>query len=352
MNPDTKLTRFEPTPFRCHPLFKHGNAQTVFGTVLPRRFVHAPWSLTGERREFVLPDGDRLVARLHVHPDDPGRTRPVVVLLHGLEGSEDSHYIQGLSLKAHKLGFHSLRLNYRGCGGTEREVQKLYNGHMIEDVDHVLRTLAAEAPWPVVPIGVSLGANMLLRLLATYGDHPPAGVAGAVAISPPIDFHMTCDAFQRGFNKVYDRYFLRKLKKKLESRVQLFQPGDERHERLKRGLAVRWLRQFDEAVTAPEGGFTDAKDYYTRAGVEDGLAAIRVPTLIIHAVDDPIIPLAMFEQRQRMIADNPALTVVYVPSGGHVGFMEHPRAAQPEPWMDHYWAENQAISYVRWLNSR
>lgn len=345
------MKRFEPAPFTPHPWLRNHHVQTIYGTLFPRRSVHPGWSACAEERELVLPDGDRLRAILHVHPDDPGRTRPLVVLLHGLEGSHDSHYVRGMSLKAYLLGFHSLRLNYRGCGDTEHLCSRFYNGHMVEDVDHVIREFAREAPWPIVPIGVSLGANMLLRLLATYGDRPPAGLAGAVAISPPIDFHQTHRAFQQGFNRVYDRYFLRKLKRKLRRRVAMRPDDGELAARTRRGLAAPWLFDLDQAITAPEGGFKDAYDYYDRAGTGDGLRDIRVPTLILHAEDDPLIPMAMFQARAAMIAENPALTVIFTPAGGHVGFMERAGEPRPEAWMDHFWAENQALAFVRWLQA-
>ena len=175
---------------------------------------------------------------------------------------------------------------------------------------------------------------------------------GAVAISPPIDFHMTLKAFQTGVNRGYDLYFLRKLKAKMERRIQLHADDPVVVANARKGLQAPWLRDYDEAVTAPEGGFASAHDYYTRSGVEDGLALIRVPTLILHAKDDPLIPLAMFEQRAALIAANPCLKTYFPDHGGHVGFMESPLRAQAEPWRDQFWAENEAIAYVRWLDQQ
>jgi predicted alpha/beta-fold hydrolase len=340
---------FSAPPFRCHPLWRHGHLQTIVTTLVPRRIGTQSWRSAAIPREFELADGDRLTAALHIHADDPGRTKPLVILLHGLEGDVDSHYVRGMSAKAHALGFHSLRLNYRGCGGSDALSRKLYNGDLIGDIDTVVRTMAAEAAWPIVVVGVSLGANKILRLFADYGDNPPPGLLGGVAISPPIDFLMTNVAFRQGFNWVYDKYFLRKLKVKLQRRQALYGHDTGISQRVKNGLATNWLRDFDEAVTAPEGGFANAHEYYSRAGVGDGLVAIRIPTLIIHAKDDPLIPMEVFDSRAALIASNPALTTIFTDRGGHVGFLEHPSMIPPEPWMDHYWAENQAIAFTRHL---
>ncbi|MDB5102276.1 MAG: putative hydrolase of the alpha/beta-hydrolase fold family [Cyanobacteria bacterium RYN_339] len=344
--------RFEPTPFRPHPVLGNQHVQTIWGTFFPRATRHAAWEASAEAVSFDLPDGDRLHAIQHVHPDDPGRTRPMLVLMHGLEGNQDSHYVRGMSLKAYQQGFHSIRLNYRGCAGPQTDARRLYNGHLIEDIDFVLRRLGEQAAWPLVPVGVSLGANKLLRLLSTYGEAPPPGLMGAVAISPPIDFLQTNVAFKQGFNRLYDKFFLFKLKGKHRERLRIFRDDPAIVARSELGLTAEWLEFYDELVTAPEGGFANAHDYYVRASVGDGLAAIRVPTLILHAEDDPIIPMAMFLERAAMIAANPALTVIYTPGGGHVGFMEPAHAQQPETWMDAFWAENQAVAYTRWLFAR
>jgi hypothetical protein len=344
--------RFQPTPLRPHPWLGNQHLQTIWGTFFPRTTRDPGWEAAGSWRVFELPDGDRLHAMLHLHPDDPGRTRPLLVLMHGLEGNHDSHYVRGMSLKAHRLGFHSLRLNYRGCAGPVADARRLYNGHLIEDIDVVLRALAAEAPWPLVAVGVSLGANKLLRLLSTYGDRPPTALMGAVAISPPIDFLQTNAAFKRGVNKLYDKFFLHKLKGKHRARREVFRHDPAIVAQAERGLTAPWLEAYDELVTAPEGGFGNAHEYYVRSGTADGLAAIRVPTLVLHAEDDPIIPMDMFREREALIAANPALTVIFTPTGGHVGFMEPPEAAQPESWMDAFWAENQALAYTRWLHAR
>jgi predicted alpha/beta-fold hydrolase len=337
-------------PFQVHPLLRHRHVQTIFGTVFPRRFRGAEtWRAAGSRREFTMPDGDRLQGVLHQHPDDPQRLRPLLLLVSGLEGHADVHYMQGMSSKAFAVGLHSLRLNYRTCGGTDHMARKLYNGGMIADLDTVIRALAAEAPWPIVIAGVSLGANKVLRLLGTYGDTPPSGLAGGVAISPPIELARAAEALQQGFNRVYDAYFLRSLKARMRRRLAIGGNDDTDTACLRQGLRARTTRQFDESVTGPMGGYGDADTYYETASTGDLVSAIRVPTLLIHAKDDPMIAMPAFERRADLIAANPHLTAIFTDQGGHVGFLQAPTAPRPEPWMDDHWAENAAVAFVRSL---
>jgi predicted alpha/beta-fold hydrolase len=347
MTPDSP---FVVEPFRPHPIFANQHAQTILGTLLPRPFPDAePWRQAGEERLFTMADGDRLLGMLHRHPGDPDRRQPLLLLLHGLEGAIDSHYVQGMSLKAWRLGFHSLRLNFRNCGGTEHLAQRIYDSTMLDDIDHVIRALGSEG-WPVViPVGVSMSANMLLGLLARYGDRPPEGLRGAVAISPPIEQALVSEAFGQGFNRVYDAFFLVKLRAKMARKAAVSPQPEAYAEAAALAREARNLREFDDRITARNLGLDDAMAYYRSVSAGDRLGDVRVPTLLIHAQDDPFIPFAMFERRMALIRANPALTADFPQHGGHVGFMGLPLGPRAEPWMDEYWAENQAVRYARWL---
>jgi predicted alpha/beta-fold hydrolase len=347
------MTDFEFPAFQVHRALAQRHVQTVFGTVFPRRFGWATaWRQAAEPREFVMPDGDRLTGVLHAHPADPGRHRPLLILLSGLEGNADTHYMQGMSAKAFGAGFHSLRLNYRTCGGTEHMARRMYNGGLIEDIDVIIRQFAAEAPWPIVIAGVSLGANKVLRLLGTYGEQPPPGLMGGVAISPPIDLSVTARTLTQGLNRMYDAYFIRTMKKRLRRILALRRNSEIEMALLRQGLTVRTVRAFDETVTAPMGRFIDAADYYEHASTGDLVGAIRVPALLIHAKDDPLIPMSPFEARAALLDGNPYVTTVFTETGGHVGFIQAAAAPRSEPWMDAYWAENAAVAYVQWLDEQ
>ncbi|HEY9720473.1 MAG TPA: alpha/beta fold hydrolase [Oscillatoriaceae cyanobacterium] len=339
---------FNPTSFRPHPLFTHAHAQTIGGTLLPRPYGDVDgWRAAAEERVFALADGDRLRGLLHC---PPGAERgPLVVVMHGLEGDSDSQYVWGLSLKAFRLGVASLRLNLRNCGGTEHWGRRLYNSDMIGDLRHVFDAMRAEGYTAVLPVGVSLTANMLLRLLGVMGTDAPDWLWGAVAMSPPIDLAHAGVSLGSGFNRLYNLYFLLQLREKVRRKAEIWPDDAALAEYATRARRARTLWEFDDWVTAPEGGFRDAQDYYARTSSAELLGHIRVPTLIIHAQDDPFIPYAMFERRAALIAGNPCLTTLYPERGGHVGFFESPFAPQAEPWMDAYWAENQAIAYLRAL---
>ncbi len=342
------LAGFAPPPFRPHPLLGDQHVQTMWGTVFPRPLAHAAgWRAVGRPWRLALPDGDVMTGRLHLHPDDPGRTRPTIVLLHGLEGTADAHYMRGVSVKAHALGWHSLRLNFRGCGEGEGLARRIYHGMTTEDVDAVVQALAADVAGPLALLGVSLGANKLLRLVAGYGASPPPALGAAVAISPPIDFILANEALGKGLNLVYDHYFLLKLRRKLAV-IERLHAGDAAvAARTQAARRARRLREFDERFTAPMGGFRDVEDYYTRAGAGPILGEIRVPTFIVAAEDDPFIPFRMFREADATIRANPWITPIYTAKGGHVGFMEATRPPDGEPWMDAFWAENVSLLYLR-----
>ncbi|HEY9897860.1 MAG TPA: alpha/beta fold hydrolase [Pantanalinema sp.] len=344
---------FDPAPFEPHPLFRHAHLQTVVGEVVPRDFArhHAPWLASARTEQFTLADGDRLQAVLHLHPDDPARLRPVVLHLHGLEGSAEASYQKGISTKAYAAGFHSVRLNFRNCGDTEHLARALYHGRSTDDVLAVLAALREEWGFSTLyATGASLGANLLLRLLADAGQAPPPGLAGVVAVSPPVDMAMTAAALDRGFNRGYTAYFLGLLKRKMR-RKQRLSPGGEGLSELVRELGrVHTLRAFDELVTAPLSGYPDAATYYAHASSGDDLHRVRVPTLLIHAQDDPFLPYAMYGPRMEAIAANPYLVSVFPDHGGHVGFLMPKGRPGRRPWMDEWWAENEAIAYLQALH--
>lgn len=346
-------TSYSPAPFEPRCLLRHPHLQTVVGEVFPRRLSarHDPWRAAEQEVLFALPDGDRMQAFVHLRPDDPERRRPVVLQLHGLEGSAASHYQRGLSAKAFAAGFHSVRLNFRNCGDTEHLARKLYSGRSTEDVTEVLTQLRDRWGFETLyATGASLGANMLLRLLADAGEQPPAGLKAAVAVSPPIEMAAAGVALRQGLNRGYEAFFLEMLKRKLRRKARLSPGGSELRPTLARLGAIRTLEQFDDLVTAPLNGYADAAAYYAHASSADDLARIAVSTLIIHAQDDPFLPFGMYAPRMEAIRSNPHLTAVFPRYGGHVGYLSK-AGPRREPWMDERWAENEAVAYLQSLPS-
>ena len=330
---------FRAKPFVPHKLFRSGHAQTIVATRRLPRYK----SLRGERGIFEprlveVEPGARVLIKCRWQADRSNA--PTLLLIHGLEGSSESLYMRGTAQKAFRKGFNVVRMNMRNCGDTEHLSHTLYHSGMTGDIHSVLTDELAgrEGLSEIYVDGFSMSGNMVLRLAADYGDEAPRALAGLCAVSPSIDLSGCADRIERPASTVYRWSFLRSLRRRVRRKSRL-------HPELydARGLwRVRTQRQFDERYTAPHGGFRDAADYYVRASSLPVIARIRVPTLIIHASDDPIIPSEPFSYPS--IADNPNVLLVLTARGGHVGFVAD--AAKGE---DRYWAENRVVEFCRML---
>jgi uncharacterized protein len=277
-----------------------------------------------ERLEFPLADGDRLLGSLH-HPNPrPGAAeagRPLVILIHGLTGSEDSAYIRISARHLLEQGYPVLRLNLRGAGPSRGICRSRYHAGRSDDLRQLLGQLDGRlAGRGLLLVGYSLGGNLLLKYLGEAGRR--AMVLGAVSISAPIDLDAARRAIMRRRNRLYHRRLLAELK--LESKG-LDLPVEQR-----RILAeIETIYDYDDRILSPLMGFAGAPDYYRRAMALPLLPEIRVPTLVIHARNDPWIPFASY--REVDWAGNPRLLPLFSAGGGHVGF--HGRGGHL-PWHD------------------
>jgi predicted alpha/beta-fold hydrolase len=262
-------------------------------------------------------------------------SRPTVLVLHGLEGSSDAHYMRGIAAKAWARGWNAVLLNQRNCGGTERLTPGLYHSGLTDDPRTVIRTLADRHGLPVFGvIGYSLGGNLTMKLAGELGSHPDLPVAAVAAISPTIDLDLCVRAIERRSNFVYQFNFVRHLKARMR-RKDRFWPGAFDL----RPLGSIWtIRTFDEIYTAPFHGFKNARDYYHRASALRIVDRISLPALVITANDDPFVPASQF--RDPSVTGNPNVTVLLEQHGGHCGF-----AAAPGD-DDGYWAETTALSFL------
>ncbi len=267
---------------------------------------------------------------------------PALFLLHGLEGSARSHNIIGLSKKAYEAGFHTIRINMRNCGGTEHLTPTLYCAALSQDVGAILKTLREQSDIPsIYGAGVSLGANVLLKYLGEEGAAARERIQGAAVISPPIDLAAGARAIEEPQNWIYQRYFVKRLIQRMERKAKFF-PGVAD---MKRVARIRTIYEFDDLVTAPHFGFGTAGNYYRLASCGPLLRNVRVPTLIIQAHDDPLIPFAPF--RTSGIEQNPLLKLLAPPHGGHSGFLgSRPARASDR---DAYWAECRVVQFIRSL---
>ncbi len=272
-----------------------------------------------ERVEFPMTDGDRLLASLHRPAEDLGR--PLVVLIHGLTGSEDSAYIRASALHFLDQGYRVLRLNLRGAGPSKGVCRSRYHAGRSDDLRQVLGQMDGRlAGKGLLLVGYSLGGNLLLKYLGEAGRR--AIVRGAVSISAPIDLDAARRSIMRRRNRLYHRHIVSGLKLESES-LELTAAQ-------RRILAeVETVFDFDDRILAPLMGFADALDYYRRSMALPLLPEIRVPTLVIHARNDPWIPFRSY--RDFDWASNPRLIPLLPATGGHVGF--HGRGSRV-PWHD------------------
>jgi uncharacterized protein len=304
--------------------FRGRHLQTLWGPLLRRSPAPA---VTRER--WDTPDGD------FVDLDwlSAGRG-PLVLLLHGLEGSSTSHYVRGLLREVAAAGGRAVVLNFRSCSGEINRRPPFYHSGDTRDLDWVVGRLAErEHGGRVGIVGVSLGGNVALKWLGELGDTAPAHVRAAVAISTPFDLAACAGVLDRGLPRVlYTRHFLRTLKAKLQSKRALLHGTVD----FPTALRARTFTQYDRHVTAPINGFTDEQDYWTRSSSAGFLAGIRRPCLLINAENDPFIPAASLPRAA--VAASRWLEARFIPTGGHAGFLERGGRS---------WAEREALAFLR-----
>ena len=286
------------------------------------------------RERWKTPDGDFI--DLHRLDADPGSPR--LLVLHGLEGSARSHYALGMLKQASSRGWASDVLVWRSCGGEPNQTARFYHSGETTDLDFVVsRLIEMHSDSPLLLAGVSLGGNVLLKWLGERGNGLPTQVRGAAAVSVPFDLERGARSIERGFSRVYQAHFLRSLKRKAAEKQEKF-PGLIAAGAIGR---ARTLFDFDEAVTAPVHGFQGASDYYNRSSSIRFLSDIRLPTLLLSAVDDPFLPPGVLQEVKDIAQDNPALHIEFVQRGGHVGFI-----SGAIPWRPDYYAERRVVAFL------
>lgn len=318
--------------FVAQPILRNGHLMTVVAALWPRRFPRLP-SPTPTLLE-VAPES-RL--RLECHWQPQRRERPALVLVHGLEGSSQSHYMLGTAEKAWGAGFSAVRVNVRNCGGTEHLTPTLYHSGLSEDIRVLVGHLLEELQVPEVHlVGFSMGGNMVLKLAGEWGNQAPKAVASVAAVSPAIELGRCADALHRPSNRIYEWKFLWSLKARLRRKARLF---PDRYQTA--GLSrIGSVREFDDRYTGPHCGFGTADNYYARASSLPFVARIALPAFILAAQDDPFIPIESFYTPA--LRENPHVTLVTPTHGGHVGFL-----ARASPNEDRWWAENRVVEFCR-----
>lgn len=303
--------------------------QTLWGPLV-RQFSRPPL----RRERLATPDGD-FVDLDWLDVESPAAA-PLVLVLHGLEGSSRSHYASGLLGEAGRLGWRGAVLNFRSCSGELNRLPRLYHSGETTDLEWVVgRLLEREPALRLGLVGISLGGNVALKWLGERGEAAPAQVAAAVAISTPFDLEACARVLDVGFNRhVYTGSFLRSMKAKIRAKARLY---DGRVD-LAAVIRARTFAEYDRHCTAPLNGFTDERDYWTRSSSGPYLPRIRRPALLVNALNDPFMPASALPAAA--VAGSPWLEAAFVPEGGHVGFPEGPLGLRS-------WAERRALAFLR-----
>lgn len=325
-------------PFIPHPLLHDRHVMTIAGAKLPRGlggFVE-----DGERMWLPVDDATSVLVEAHWQRDPQA---PVLVLVHGLSGSSRSPYMLGTAEKAFRRGFSALRLNIRNCGGTERQTPTLYNAALTDDLHALVSWLGRTRPQaPVCVSGYSLGGALTLHAGARWGEAPPATVVGLSTVSAPIDLVDTSRTMHTGpMNRLYMRLFLDGFVRAMQSKAEVF-PEIYPHDAMR---GYRDFYEFDSQWTAPAFGYRDANDYYERTSAMHVVGDVRIPTLMLHADDDPLVPLR--GRGLDAVHGNPLLLLRSVRYGGHNAFLAARPARGPErDDADRWWAENRIVDWA------
>ena len=314
--------------------------QTIWPAVFSRR-THGP-APAFRRERWTTPDADFIDVDFLAGgegrpPAAHSAEIPMLVVFHGLEGSSRSHYCQAFAEVAQERGWACALPHFRGCSGELNHAPRAYHSGDYEEIAWILAQLRARHPGPVIAAGVSLGGNALLRWAAEAGSDASSHVKAVAAICSPLDLAAGGHAIGRGFNRqIYTRMFLRTMIPKALRKWEQH-PGLFDRDAL---LAARDLYAFDNVFTAPLHGFRNTEDYWHRASSKPLLSHIRVPALVVNALNDPFVPASSLPRAGEV---GPCVTLWQPRHGGHVGFAQG-------PWPGHVRAMPDAVS--AWLTAQ
>lgn len=296
-----------PSTYRAPWWLRGAHVQTIYSALI------APQPKVRYRRErWETPDGDFI--ELDWACDDGSGGAPIVVLFHGLEGCSRSHYALTLMAALRAKGWRGVVAHFRGCSGVPNRSARAYHSGDSAEIDWILRRLKSSAgSAPLGAVGVSLGGNALLKWAGENSSAAADVVVAIAAVSAPMDLRAAGVHLARGFNRVYTHWFLRTLKPKSLAKLARY-PGLFDAAAL---AAARTMREFDDVITAPLHGFRDTNDYWRRASSKPALRDIRVPALVLNALNDPFMPA----QALPRVSDVSHTIILEYPSqGGHAGF--------------------------------
>jgi predicted alpha/beta-fold hydrolase len=316
------------TTFTPAPLLSNSHLQTLYAPLLRKE------KLEGRRLEtFGLSDGDEVECVWY--GKTPHLQRPIVTLFHGLEGSVESPYIIGIMKALDASGFAPVLMHFRGCGTHPNKTPRAYHSGDTADARAWITHL--HSTYPEVPLyaaGFSIGGNVLLKLLGEWGSAAP--LSAAVAVSVPMQLDISADTLERGFARLYQKHLLEPLKARLLEKYDRFDMEKLIGTDTDRVRAIKTIREFDELYTARIHGFASAQAYYEASSSRQYLKSIAVPTLILHAKDDPFMTPEVLPEAGEL---SQAVDLEVSDHGGHVGFVSG-SIKKPE-----YWLEKRIVNF-------
>ncbi len=318
------------------PLFRNPHLQTIASHYWPRPGSASRWPL--QPRLFQTEPGVQVLVQTQLgQAVSPAKPAPHLILVHGLEGSGAAEYIRSLAFAALQAGFSVHRFHMRTCGGTEHLCSTLYHAGLTTDLLSVLSQVGqavspANPATPVILVGFSLGANVVLKLAGELADRAPGLIQAAIAVSAPLDLAACARRISEPANRLYERRFVRRM------RARLIATGRYSVRDL---AGLHSLIAIDDRITAPAFGFSGADHYYRTQSALNFVGAIRIPTLLIQARDDHFIPFSIFDSPA--VRSNPFLELLAPAHGGHIGFL----ARGPH----RFWLDRVIINWIEALVS-
>ena len=310
--------------------FRGGHVQTLASFFLPRRITQP----SSEKRLIEVEPGVQVLCHCHWQKDRQNALTMIIV--HGLEGSSESQYMLGIAAKGTAVGMNVVRMNQRNCGGTDALSPTLYHSGRSQDIAAVAQNLMDQDQISRFALaGFSMGGNLVLKLAGEWGKEAPPQFCAVVAVCPSINLAASADALHLPANRLYEFYFMWQLRRRLRMKAHLFPEAFD----TSRLHGVTTLRDFDDKITAYYCGFAGASDYYDRSAAANVVDRIAVPTLILHAANDPFIRI-LPETRQKILS-NLNIAFIETEDGGHCSFIAEADGD------DGRWAERQVVEFLR-----
>src|SRR5260370_29029828 len=320
--------------FRPRRFLNNGHLQTIAGNYFSRvNQLPLPEAQLVEVSPATANQiASQVLCQCHWQQEEVRAVRPTAIVVQGLEGASESQYVVGNANRLWREGSNVVLMNMRNCGGTEALSPTLYPSGLSNDVLAVMNFFVERYGLQSMSlIGYSMGGNLVLKLAGELGTAAPNVLRSVIGVSPAADLQPSADALHLPQNRLYEWKFLRNLLRRFRRKAMLFPRAYDRN----RATGIRSLREFDDRITALYSGFSSPDDYYYRAAAARVLDRIAVPSLVLHALDDPFVRLSA--ETLDKIAANPNVTMRESRHGGHCAFLAQPAAPfwSAASWANH-----------------